>query len=81
MGDTHPFALALRPTHACGMSYPDYALPILDISRDIQKDFEALSGAVLKVPRDKVDSIETLSRQLLSLRMAINAWVSQQRVD
>ena len=38
---------------------PDYVLRVLlDISRGIQREFEALSGAVLKVPKVRASHID-----------------------
>ena len=75
------FALGFLYRTVRDMTYPDYVLPILDVSRAIQKDFEALSGAVLQVPPKEAEAIDKLSRDLLGLRMAISSWASTQRLD
>ena len=55
------------------MAYSSYALPVLDVTRDIQRNFEALSRTLTAVPPDRVAAIRQPSRELLGLRMAINA--------
>ena len=50
------------------MTYPDYALSVRDISRGIQREFEALGGAVLKVPQSSLEpTLHWLEQRAASL--------------